>query len=176
MDRQARAIMISLAAINGMSTTEFVALFGALFEHSPWVAERAAARGPFASREQVLHAMLAVVEAASVDEQMALIRAHPQLGARGRQSAGLSNASAHEQKRAGLDACSDEEFAELLRLNAAYVSKFGFPFILAVRGHDPRSILANFKNRLHNDPDLERRTALTQIGIIAGHRLTDLWA
>jgi OHCU decarboxylase len=175
VDRQGRAIMTSLAAINDMSATEFVALFGALFEHSPWVAERAAASRPFASREQVLHAMLAVVEAASVDEQMALIRAHPHLGARGRQSAGLSNASAREQKRAGLDACSDEEFAELLRLNAAYVSKFGFPFILAVRGHDPRSILANFKSRLHNDADLERRTALTQIGLIAGHRLTELW-
>lgn len=166
--------MITLDALNDMPAAEFVALIGAVFEHSPWVAERAAARRPYASRQHMLDTMLAVVEAASFDEQMALIRAHPQLGARGREGVRLTEASACEQRRAGLDACSDEEFAELLRLNASYVEKFGFPFILAVRGHDPRSILANIRNRLHNDADLERRTALTQIGLIAGYRLAEL--
>lgn len=167
--------MIALDAINSMSAAKFVALVGGVFEHSPWIAERAAAKRPFVSHEQVLHALLAVVEVASLDEQMALIRAHPHLGARGREKAQLTNASAREQKRAGLDACSDEELAELLRLNAMYVRKFGFPFILAVRGHDPPSILANFESRLHNDAHAERRAALAQIGIIAGHRLTELW-
>lgn len=166
--------MIALDALNSMPAAEFVARFGAVFEHSPWVAERAAARRPFASRAQVLEAMLAVVEAASLDEQMALIRAHPQLGARGRKKAELTEPSAREQRRAGLEACSEEESAELLRLNAAYLEKFGFPFILAVREHDPRSILANFRSRLHNDADLERRIALTQIGLIAGYRLAEL--
>ncbi len=168
--------MIALDTINSMPAVEFVALVGGVFEHSPWIAERAAARRPFASHEQALHTMLAVVEAASPDEQMALIRAHPHLGARGRKKAQLTDASAREQKRAGLDACTDEEFAELLRLNTAYVEKFGFPFILAVRGHDPRSILANLESRLHNDAAIERRTALAQIGLIAGHRLAELWA
>lgn len=168
--------MITLDVINSLPATELGALLGGVFEHSPWVAQRAAARRPFASHEQVLNTMLAVVEAASLDEQMALIRAHPPLGVRGRAKAELTNASAREQNRAGLDACSDEEFAELLSLNAAYAEKFGFPFILAVRGHDPRSILANFKSRLHNDADVERRTALTQIGLIAGNRLAELWA
>lgn len=167
--------MIALSALNSMSTAEFVAQVGGVFEHSPWIAERAAARRPFTSREHVLDTMLAVVEAASLEEQMALIRAHPQLGARGRRRAELTDASAREQKRAGLDACSDEQFAELLRLNASYVERFGFPFILAVRKHDPGSILANFNSRLHNDPDAERRAALTQIGLIAGHRLAELW-
>lgn len=167
--------MIDLNALNQMTVTDFVALVGGVFEHSPWIAERAAARRPFASREQVLHGMLAVVEAASLDEQMALIRAHPDLGARGRKEGELTTASAREQRRAGLHACSDEEFEELLRLNVTYVDKFGFPFILAVRGHDPRSILENFKSRLENDAAFERRTALTEIGIIAGHRLTELW-
>lgn len=167
--------MITLDALNSMPDSEFVALVGGVFEHSPWIAERAADRRPFGSREQVLDTLLAVVDAASFDEQMALIRAHPQLGARGRKRAQLTAASAREQKRAGLDACSDEEFAELLRLNASYVERFGFPFILAVRGHDPRSILANFKSRLHNDADVERRAALTQIGLIAGYRLSELW-
>ena len=168
--------MITLEALNSVPAAEFVALVGGVFEHSPWIAERAAARRPFTSREHVLDTMLAVVEAASFDEQMALIRAHPQLGARGRKRAELTDASAREQRRAGLDACSDEEFAELLRLNASYVERFGFPFILAVREHDPRSILANFKSRLRNDADVERRTALTQIGVIAGYRLAELWS
>lgn len=168
--------MITLDALNSMPAAEFVARVGGVFEHSPWIAERAASRRPFTSREHVLDAMLAVVEAASFDEQMALIRAHPQLGARGRKRAELTDASAREQRRAGLDACSDGEFAELLRLNASYVERFEFPFILAVRELDPRSILANFKSRLHNDADVERRTALTQIGLIAGFRLAELWA
>lgn len=166
--------MITLERLNALPATEFVALLGGIFEHSPWVAERAAPGRPFASRERLLEAMRAVVDAASEEEQMALIRAHPHLGARGRNKAALTEASASEQKRAGLDACSDEEFAELLRLNALYVDRFGFPFILAVRGHDPGSILANFRSRLGNAADVERRTALTQIGLIAGYRLADL--
>ena len=101
-------------------------------------------------------------------------RAHPQLGARGRKRLELTEASAHEQRRAGLDACTDEEFAQLLLLNTAYVEKFAFPFILAVRGHDPDSILAAMSDRLNNDVEAERNTALAQIGLIGGYRLADL--
>jgi OHCU decarboxylase len=174
MARAASAQVTTLDALNSMPSTEFVAVLGGLFEHSPWVAERAAQARPFAAGEQLLHTMLAVVAAASREEQMALIRAHPPLGARGSRRAQLTDASAREQKRAGLDACSDEELAQLLRLNQAYAEKFGFPFILAVRGHDPGSILANCTSRLHNDAEVERRTALTQIGLIAGHRLAEM--
>jgi OHCU decarboxylase len=166
---------MTLDALNSMPVAEFVGLLGGVFEHSPWIAERAAAARPFTSREQLLETMLAVVEAATPEEQMALIRAHPQLGARGRSRSQLTEASSREQRRAGIDACSDEELADLLRLNASYVERFGFPFILAVRGHDPRSILANFKSRLRNDAELERCTALTEIGLIARHRLAELW-
>ncbi|HEY0339173.1 MAG TPA: 2-oxo-4-hydroxy-4-carboxy-5-ureidoimidazoline decarboxylase, partial [Steroidobacteraceae bacterium] len=101
-------------------------------------------------------------------------RAHPQLGARGRKRLELTEHSAHEQRRAGLDACTDDEFAQLLLLNTAYVEKFSFPFILAVRGHDPDSILGSMSSRLNNDVELERHTALTQIGLIGGYRLADL--
>ncbi len=166
--------MTTIDSVNELPTACFVALLGGVFEHSPWVAERAAARRPFRSREELLDAMRAVVDSASTDEQLALIRAHPHLGARGRNRAALTEASAREQQRAGLDACTDEEFAELLRLNALYVERFAFPFILAVRGHDPASILANFKGRLNNDVEVERRTALAQIGLIAGYRLDEL--
>jgi OHCU decarboxylase len=166
--------MTTLQELNSVPAAQFVATLGGVFEHSPWVAERAASGRPFASREQLLQAMCAVVEAASVEEQLALIRAHPQLGARGRQRAQLTANSANEQRRAGLDACTDEEFARLLQLNAAYVNKFSFPFILAVRGHNPESILAALEGRLNHDAESERRTALAQIGVIAGYRLAEL--
>lgn len=157
-----------------MPATEFVATLGGVFEHSPWVAERAAAARPFGSREQLLQAMCAVVETASTEEQLALIRAHPPLGARGRQRAELTANSANEQRRAGLDACTDEELARLLQLNADYMRKFSFPFILAVRGHNPESILAALETRLKQDTESERRTALAQIGLIGGYRLEGL--
>jgi OHCU decarboxylase len=168
--------VITLDALNGLSVDEFTATLGAIFEHSPWVPQRSAAARPFASRLDLLDAMRAVVEAAPVEEQLGLIRAHPQLGARGRTRAELTEASSREQRRAGLDACTDEEFEQLLRLNAAYVHKFSFPFILAVRGHDPNSILASMGGRLNNSPERERHTALTQIGLIGGYRLADIVA
>jgi OHCU decarboxylase len=168
--------VITLEALNTLPVDEFTNVLGAIFEHSPWVPQRAAAARPFASRLDLLDAMRAVVRAAPVDEQLGLIRAHPQLGARGRKRLELTEASAHEQRRAGLDACSDAEFSQLLLLNTAYVEKFSFPFILAVRGHDPDSILAAMGNRLQNDVDTERQTALTQIGLIGGYRLADLVA
>jgi OHCU decarboxylase len=166
--------MISLEALNALPVSEFVATLGAIFEHSPWVAERAAAERPFTSRLQLLDAMRAVVQTAPADEQLGLIRAHPQLGARGRSKAQLTEASAREQRRAGLDACTDDEFAQLLRLNAVYMRKFSFPFILAVRGHGPESILAALGSRIGNDAEFERHTALTQIGLIGGYRLADV--
>jgi OHCU decarboxylase len=165
--------VITLEALNRFPVDDFTATLGAIFEHSPWVPRRAAAARPFASRLDLLDAMRAVVQAAPVEEQLGLIRAHPQLGARGRKRAELTEASSREQRRAGLDACTDEEFDQLLRLNAAYVQKFSFPFILAVRGHDPNSILTSMRSRLDNTPEVERHTALTQIGLIGGYRLAD---
>jgi OHCU decarboxylase len=168
--------MITLEALNTLPVDEFTSVLGTIFEHSPWVARRAAAARPFPSRLDLLDAMRTVVQSAPIEERLALIRAHPQLGARGRKRLELTEASAHEQRRAGLDACTDEEFAQLLLLNTAYVGKFAFPFILAVRGHDPDSILAAMSDRLNNDVEAERHTALTQIGVIAGYRLADLVA
>jgi 2-oxo-4-hydroxy-4-carboxy-5-ureidoimidazoline decarboxylase len=165
--------MLTIEALNAMSVQEFTAALGSVFEHSPWVAARAAARRPFASREQLHRAMWEELCGASAAEQDALILAHPKLGARGRQRAQLTQSSAHEQSRAGLDACTDAEFAELLRLNELYMARFAFPFILAVRGHTPASILAAMNQRLANDPLTERDTALQQINRIAGFRLGD---
>jgi OHCU decarboxylase len=168
--------VITLETLNTLSAEAFTEILGAIFEHSPWVAQRAAAARPFSSRLQLLDTMRAVVRDAPIQGQLALIRAHPQLGARGRKRLELTEASSREQRRAGLDACTDEEFAELMRLNAAYVQKFSFPFILAVRGHDPDSILKALENRIDNDEERERHTALTQIGLIGGYRLADVVA
>jgi OHCU decarboxylase len=168
--------VIGLETLNNLPVDEFTSVLGAIFEHSPWVPRRAAAARPFSSRLELLDAMRTAVQAAPVEEQLDLIRAHPQLGARGRKRMELTEASSREQRRAGLDACTDEEFAELMRLNVAYVQKFSFPFILAVRGHDPNSILAFMRSRLKNDLDSERHTALTQIGLIGGYRLADVVA
>ncbi len=165
--------MIALDELNTVPALDFERVLGAVFEHSPWVAARAAAGRPFTSRLHLLDALRAVVNAARPDEQLALIRAHPQLGARGRNRAALTAASAREQHRAGLEACSDADFERLARLNAAYLEKFAIPFILAVRGFDPASILATFERRLANDWSLERCTALREIGLIAAYRLAD---
>ena len=168
--------MIALSDLNELAVHEFVITLGAIFEHSPWVAQRAAAGRPYASRLHLLEAMRLAVEKASPAEQLILIRAHPKLGARGRTRAELTRASASEQHRAGLDACTPQDFAQLDELNTAYVEKFAMPFILAVRGHDPASIIATLKRRLTHDEPLERNTALGQIGLIAGFRLTDVVA
>ena len=165
--------MIALERLNGLPKSEFASTLGGIFEHSAWVAERVYPLRPFTSRLQLLDAMRAAVHAAPIAEQLSLIRAHPKLGARGRSRSALTPASAGEQKRAGLDACSDEEFSRLQRLNDDYHEKFTFPFILAVRGHDPASIIENFEARLGLDPAHERRTALREIGLIAEYRLAE---
>lgn len=166
--------MITLEALNALPASEFVATLGAIFEHSPWVAEGAAARRPFQSRLQLLEAMREVVQRSSEAQQLALIRAHPRLGAGRRARVVLTESSAREQKRAGLDACTAQQLAHLEQLNDAYAQRFGFPFVLAVRGHDPLSIIARFEQRLAHERVLEQRTALAEIGVIAGYRLADL--
>ncbi len=165
--------MIALAELNAMSAAQFTAALAAIFEHSPWVAERAAARRPFASRLDLHAAMCEVVAQASTAEQLDLIRAHPELAGRAAVRKELTADSTREQQGAGLDACSPEEFSRLQDLNRRYHEKFGFPFIVAVRGHDRAAILAALEARLQNANDDEFRTALQQIGRIAFFRLND---
>jgi allantoate deiminase/N-carbamoyl-L-amino-acid hydrolase len=168
--------VITLEQLNALTPGQFVATLGVVFEHSPWVAERAAAQRPFASRLQLLDTMRAVVDDATPAEQLALIRAHPKLGTRGRSASPLTVASAGEQRRAGLAACTPADGVRLEQLNALYLERFGFPYILAVRGHDPASIIANLERRLRSDIESERQAALSQIGAIAAYRLADLVA
>jgi allantoate deiminase/N-carbamoyl-L-amino-acid hydrolase len=165
--------VITLDDLNAATPAQFAALLDGIFEHSPWVAERAVAVRPFPSREDLHAALCAVVDSATREEQLALIRAHPELAGRAAIRAELTAESAREQHGAGLDACTPQEFARLQRLNATWNARFGFPFILAVRGHDRTSIIAAFEQRLGNDAEGEQREALTQIGRIAAYRLAE---
>ena len=154
-----------------IEAVNFVARFGHLFEHSPWVVERAAAFAPFANAAALHATLMEVVATAAPEEQLALIRAHPELGIK---SVPLTQASDSEQTGAGLKALSDAEFDRFTALNAAYRKKFGFPFIICVRMHSKAGILAAFERRLGNDAAVEKARALTEIGHITKLRLHDL--
>lgn len=165
--------MISLDHLNTASVDEFVAALGAIFEHSPWIAARTAQARPFTSRVQLLDAMCAVIAVAAPDEQLKLIRAHPELAGKAAIRKQLTVESGREQRGAGLDSCTPIEFARLQELNQAYNARFGFPFILAVRGHTPASIIGEFEQRIEHDVAAEQAVALHQIGRIGGFRLAD---
>lgn len=146
----------------------FIGRYAALFEHSPWVVERAAQRLPLPS----LHAgLMRVVLDATPDEQLALIRAHPELAGKAAVDGSLTAASAAEQASAGLDRLTQAEFDRFHALNAAYRAKFDFPFIICVRLTDKAGILAAMEHRLGNDRNIEIATALEQIGEIVRLRL-----
>lgn len=155
----------------------FTAAYGGVYEHSPWVAETAWDQRTGANIDTLdnLRAMMRdVVEHGSEAQQMTLICAHPDLAGKAAVAGDLTKESRSEQSGAGLDQCSADEFDEFQKLNADYKTKFGFPFIIAVKGHDRHSILAAFRARLNHDRAREFRTALDEIHKIAGFRLADL--
>ena len=167
----------ALASIETLSNTDlesFVRVLGGVFEHSPWIAQRAWSARPFASVEALHRAMLAALTAAGEDAQLALIRAHPELAGRAAAAGALTASSTTEQRGAGLDACSAEELARLRALNQAYRERFGFPFVIAVKGLDRQRILEALTQRLENSRDVEFRTCLDEIGKIARFRLEAL--
>ncbi|CAJ0776213.1 MAG: 2-oxo-4-hydroxy-4-carboxy-5-ureidoimidazoline decarboxylase [Ralstonia sp.] len=166
----------NLSQLNSMDAAQFVQVLGGIYEHSPWVAEQAATQRPFASAEALATAMRNAVDTAGVEPQLKLVRAHPELAGKAAVRGELTAESTREQSGAGLNLCTPEEFARLQALNAQYNEKFGFPFILAVRGYDRHGIIENFSKRVENDRDTELRTSLEQIHRIAGFRLTDLIA
>ncbi|MFT7401310.1 MAG: N-carbamoyl-L-amino-acid hydrolase [Hydrogenophaga sp.] len=169
---------ITLDQLNTAPLPEAAHLLDGLYEHSPWIAEKALAHRPFASLAALKHAMVSVLNAADVAPQITLIRAHPELAGKAMVSNTLTTESTNEQSKAGLTNCTPAEFAQIQRLNADYNAKFGFPFILAVRG--PRGtglskaeIIATFERRLHNPVDVERAECLRHIHRIAEIRLND---
>ena len=165
---------LTLAELNAVPAAQFVAHLGEVFEHSPWVARRAAVGRPFSSVGVLHDVMVAAVRAAGPEAQDTLIRAHPDLAGKAARARDLSDASTGEQASAGLDSLTDEEYERFDRLNNAYRDKFGFPFIIAVKGLDKTAILTAFERRIGHDEETERQTALEQIARIARIRLADL--
>jgi len=160
---------VTLAELNVSSPHVFSQTLGWVFEHSPWVAERTWRHRPFRDVPQLHRAMAAEVEAARPEEQLALLRAHPDLGTRAR----VSQASAAEQASAGLNNLTSDEREALTRLTAAYRERFGFPFLLAVRDASKSDVLDALARRLQASLDVERAEALRQVERIALLRLQD---
>lgn len=152
----------------------FVSHYGDIYEHSPWVAELTWERGLSDAHDTpagLADAMGRILEEADAERQLDVIRAHPDLAGKAALAGELTDDSTREQAGAGLDQCSPEELARFQRLNDAYKAKFGFPFVMAVKGSDRFAILDAFETRLENDVDEERRTAVEQINRIARFRL-----
>jgi 2-oxo-4-hydroxy-4-carboxy-5-ureidoimidazoline decarboxylase len=164
------------AEVNALDREAFAARFGGVFEHSPWVAERAWASRPFADFTALHGAMVRAMRAGSADEKTALLCAHPELAGREAKAGRLTAASTGEQKSAGLDRLWPEEMRRLTEMNAAYRAKFGFPFIVAVRARTKDEILAEFARRLARTPAEERETALAEVETIARIRLDRMFA
>ena len=149
----------------------FIAQYGGIYEHSPWVAETLFDQGPANAPLDNIGPMAAIVEGASHELQMTLLCAHPELAGKLAKSGALTDESTSEQANAGLDQCSEKEFEEFTSLNTKYRATFGFPYILAVRGRNRHEILDNFRARVANDTATEFREALNQVHQIARLRL-----
>lgn len=168
---------LRLAELNGMDRAAFVDHVGHIFEHSPWVAEKAWERRPFASPDALHQAMMDAVREAPKDIQVALLNAHPELGGREAQEGTMTVDSTSEQSRLGFHALSRAELEKMERLNRSYRQKFGFPCIIALRRHQERAtVLAEHERRLGNDVETEIRACIGEIAVITRGRLDKLLA
>src|SRR4029077_10644743 len=165
-----------LAELNACSKADFVAALANIFEYSPWIAEQAASARPFAGIGPLFDAMKAAVDRAPSELRLALIKAHPDLANKTQRAAGLTAESNAEQNSVGLDRLSDAEYEAFERVNDAYRSKFGFPYIVCVRRQTKDSILRDFERRLPNDAATEMQTSVEEICRIAALRLDQLVA
>lgn len=166
---------MNLPEVNALALEQFVARFGGVFEHSPWVAERAWKQRPFSCVEGIFQAMAAAVRSGAPAEQLALIRAHPELAGREAKADALTADSSSEQGRLGFLHLEKDELLRIAGLNRRYREKFGFPCIVALQLHAARaSVMAEMESRLSNDAAMEQENALQQIGHISRRRLEKL--
>jgi 2-oxo-4-hydroxy-4-carboxy-5-ureidoimidazoline decarboxylase len=165
---------VDMAPINAMDRAAFVQKFGGIFENSPWVAEKAWEKKPFASLDEMHGAMVAVAKYAPATAQLALLQSHPDLAGKEAQAGTMTASSVSEQASAGLNALSHDEMVQVSDLNAAYKKKFGFPFIIAVRMHTKEGILFEFNRRLQNDTQTEFANDLQNVYVITRLRLNKL--
>ncbi|MBD8070104.1 2-oxo-4-hydroxy-4-carboxy-5-ureidoimidazoline decarboxylase [Bacillus sp. PS06] len=160
---------MNLTELNEINEEAFVDALGEIYEHSPWVAKKAVKYRPFQSIEVLHQAMMEVVSNAPIEDKIALIREHPNLGER----IEMSSDSIKEQQGAGLQNLTEEEFASFQELNRAYMEKFGFPFIFAVKGKTKQDVHDSLVERINHSEADEFEKALSEIDKIAGFRLQD---
>ena len=173
MGGNAAGTLLAIDDINRMAVSEFAARFADVVEHSPWIAERAAGARPFGDREGVVDAFAAALRGAAKDEQLAVLRAHPDLAGRAAVAGALTESSRREQAGAGLDRLTPEEFERFTALNAAYKERFGIPFIYAVKGATKEMILAAFEERSVNGREVELENAIKNVCRIMRFRIED---
>ena len=160
--------------MNAMSPEQFVRIFGRVFEHSSWIAEKGVAFRPFANLEALHRALCEIVLTASEEKQISLIQAHPDLVGRAALQGTLTPESTREQASAGLGRLTQDEIESFQNFNARYREKFGFPFVVCARLNKKEAILAAFGVRLKNQRDVEIKTALEEIFKIASIRLQEM--
>jgi 2-oxo-4-hydroxy-4-carboxy-5-ureidoimidazoline decarboxylase len=164
---------MDIKALNEMTSAEFCAALAGLWEHSPWIVEKAGENRPFQTRTELADAMWKAVEAAREDEKLVLLRAHPDLAGKLARAGDLTADSANEQASLGLDRLQAEEYEAFTAMNTAYRERFGFPFIVCVRDSTKASIRAAFETRLLHSPGEEMQIALDEVRKIAEYRLRD---
>ena len=157
--------------LNNLNRDEFTSLFGLIFEKTQWIAEKLFELNPFKDKDDLINKMIQIYESSSKNETLNILRAHPKLVV----EKNLTKHSNQEQSRANLKSCTQEEFDEFTKLNNEYEKKFGFPFIIAVKGKDKIEILNNFRQRINNDVEFEFKESKKQVRKIALFRLDELF-
>jgi len=157
--------------LNNLNRDKFVSLFGVIFEKTQWIAEKLFDHKPFKNKEDLINKMFQIYESTQKNEVLVILKSHPKLAI----EKNLTKHSSEEQSHANLKNCTDEEYNEFKRLNNEYEEKFGFPFIIAVKGKNKIEILNNFRQRINNDIELEFSEAKSQVRKIAQFRLDELF-
>ena len=162
--------MNSIDKFNKLSKAEFISIFGNIFEKTEWIAERCYDSKPYINIDELFLKMMEIFENTEKEKHLIILNAHPNLAVEKK----LTEDSKNEQKNASLNQCTDEEFVEFRKLNNEYKKKFGFPFIIAVKGKNKEEILNNFRQRLTNNINLEFEEAKKQVKKIANFRLSEI--
>ena len=157
--------------LNILNRDKFISLFGVIFEKTQWIAEKLFELKPFDGKDDLINKMIQIYESSTKQETLNILRAHPKLAV----EKNLTEHSSNEQSRANLKNCTREEFDEFINLNNKYEKKFGFPFIIAVKGKDKIEILNNFRQRINNDVEFEFEESKKQVKKIALFRLDELF-
>ena len=162
--------MDSIDKVNNLRKSDFISIFGNVFEKTQWIAEKAYNSKPYKNLEELFSKMMEIFENSKKEKHLEILNAHPDLAVEKK----LTEDSKNEQKNASLNQCTDEEFVEFRKLNNEYKKKFGFPFIIAVKEKNKEEILNNFRQRLTNNINLEFEEAKKQVKKIASSRLSEI--